>query len=617
MLSRFTCLDPSTSQFRNIQRTQKVLALYRTINPLRSSLYPTRSTPLPLTFRTARYAQTLASSPATTIDDNEFDVVVVGSGAAGMTAALTAKKRGLKVVVLEKTQYFGGSTARSGGAIWIPNNSVILKAGVPDTPEKASTYLSQVVGPTIPMDRQEAYLEQGPKMLDFIMENSPLKFRFLEHYSDYYPNFSGGLDIGRSIEAEQMDANLLGSEKERLNPPYMAMPRAVVVYSGDYKWLNLASVNLKGILTGIKCTIAGAQAFFLGQKPETMGAGLAVGLRLGLMDAQIPVWHDSPLVDLVQESDAVKGVVIEQDGVRKTIRAKKGVIIGSGGFEHNAEMRDQYQQQPINTRWTVGSKGNTGDGIRAGAKIGAKLDLMDDSWWGPSIPFPGGPFFCLAERSMPGGMFINKHGKRFVNEAAPYCEVVHILYEQDRSDDGTEIPAWLIVDQTFRNRYVFKDVAGRFPLPKEWYESGVVKKAGTLKELAKNINVPADTLEATVQRFNGHAKEGVDRDFGRGTFAYDRFYTDPAVKPNPCLAPLEKGPFYAFKIVPGDLGTKGGIVTDAKGRALRADGTVIKGLWAAGNASAAVMGNSYAGAGSTIGPAMTFGYIAANDIADL
>ncbi|KAF9216995.1 hypothetical protein BGZ59_007015 [Podila verticillata] len=602
----------------NLPRTRHAFALHRAIAPLRSIHpsvgYPSTSS-LPLKFRNTRNAQILASTPEKQLD--EYDVVVVGSGAAGMTAALTAKKRGLSVVVVEKSEYFGGSTARSGGGIWLPNNSVILGAGVPDSPEQAATYLSHVVGPKVPIERQQAFLEQGPKMLEFVMDNSPLRFRFMENYSDYYPNLPGGLDIGRSIEPVQVDANLLGSEKNKLNPPYIPFPSSVVVYSADYRWLNLAGVNIQGIATGLKCAMAALKAKVLGQKPMTMGAGLAAGLRLGLMDAQVPVWLNSPLVDLVQDGDAIAGVVIEQNGVRSTIRARKGVVIGSGGFEHNAEMRDEYQQQPINTKWTLGSKGNTGDGIRAGAKVGAALNLMDDSWWGPTIPVPGEPYFCLSERSLPGGLFVNKHGKRFVNEASPYCEVVHIMYEQDRSDDGSEIPTWLIVDQNYRNRYIFKDVPGGFPIPKFWYESGVAKKAKTLQELALEIKVPAEALQATVVRFNRYAKNGVDEDFGRGNNMYDRFYTDPAVEPNPCLAPLEKGPFYAFKMAPGDLGTKGGIVTDFKARALRADGTVIKGLWAAGNASAAVMGNSYAGAGSTIGPAMTFAYIAANDIADL
>lgn len=237
---------------------------------------------------------------------------------------------------------------------------------------------------------------------------------------------------------------------------------------------------------------------------------------------------------------------------------------------------------------------------------------MDDAWWGPAIPTPGSPYFCLAERTLPGGLMINAAGKRFVNEAAPYSDVVHVMYDKNPADPC--IPAWLVVDQNYRNRYLFADVAPTLPLPDGWYQSGAVVKNWSLDGLAYAIGVPGAALKSTVSRFNGQAMTGRDPDFKRGDSAYDHYYTDPAVFPNSCLAPLWAPPFYAFKIVPGDLGTKGGLVTDARARVLRPDGSVIPGLYAAGNVSSAVMGHSYAGAGSTIGPAMTFGYIAANDV---
>ncbi|WP_279346780.1 3-oxosteroid 1-dehydrogenase [Streptomyces sp. AP-93] len=584
-----------------------------------SSALPSRRAVLAGAGAGALAATVLPAAVAHAVDGpalGEYDVVVVGSGASGMTAALTAAKRGLSVLVVEKAPTFGGSAARSGAGIWLPNNSVILGAGVPDTPAKAAQYLSAVVGDGSSADRQAAFLANGPRMLDFVMANSPLRFRFMDGYSDYYPNLPGGLPNGRSIEPDQIDGNILGPELAHLNPAYMPVPAGMVVFSQDYKWLNLAAVSAKGLAVSTECLARGTAAALCGQKPLSMGQALATGLRAGLLQAGVPVWLNSPLVDLVQEGGAVTGVVVEKAGVRGVVRARKGVVIGSGGFEHNAEMRAQYQQQPVGTQWSVGAKENTGDGIRAGQRAGAALALMDDAWWGPSIPLPAEPYFCLAERTLPGGLMVNAKGARFVNEAAPYSDVVHVMYEKDRGTTGSHIPAWLIVDQNYRNKYLFKDILPTIVFPDSWYQAGAAKKAWTWDALAHQIGVPAAALRSTLNRFNAQAWNGTDPDFHRGDSAYDHYYTDPGVTPNSCLAPIWAPPFYAFKIVPGDLGTKGGIVTDARARALRADGSVIRGLWAAGNASAAVMGHSYAGAGSTIGPAMTFGYVAANDIAD-
>lgn len=542
-----------------------------------------------------------------------YDVVVIGSGAAGMTAALTAAKRGLSCVVAEKAPTFGGSAARSGAGIWIPNNSVILSAGVPDTPAKAAAYLAAVVGADVSADRQAAFLAHGPAMLSFVMANSPLRFRWMEGYSDYYPGLPGGLTGGRSVEPDQLDGNLLGAELARLNPPYMAVPAGMVVFSADYKWLALAAVSVKGAAVATECLARGTRAALLGQKPLTMGQSLAAGLRAGLLAAQVPVWLNTPLTDLHVEGGVVTGAVVTRDGVPGLLRARRGVVVGSGGFEHNAAMRAQYQRQPIGTAWTVGAKENTGDGIRAGQRAGGALALMDDAWWGPAIPLPGEPYFCLAERTLPGGLLVNQAGARFVNEAGPYSDVVHTMYDLDPT--APDIPAWLVVDQNYRNRYLFKDIAPTFVLPDDWYTSGAARKAWTLDALAASIGVPAAALRSTVDRFNSLALKGKDTDFKRGDSAYDHYYTDPSVLPNSCLAPLWLPPYYAFRIVPGDLGTKGGLRTDARARVLRADGSTIPGLYAAGNAGASVMGHSYAGAGSTIGPAMTFGYIAALDLA--
>ncbi len=566
-----------------------------------------------LTASAVSFASPSSAAAASVPVLGDYDVVVVGAGASGMTAALTAAKRGLRTIVVEKAPTFGGSAARSGAGVWIPNNPVILAAGVPDTPALAAQYLAAVVGPEVPAARRSAFLANGPRMISFVLANSPLRFRFMAGYSDYYPELPGGMPNGRSIEPDQLDGNILGAELARLNPSYLAVPAGMVVFSADYKWLNLAAVNAHGADVAATCLARGTAAALAGQKPLTMGQSLAAGLRAGLMRAGVPVLLNTPLTDIYMAGGRAAGAYVTSNGSPALITASRGVIVGSGGFEHNLAMRAQYQQAPIG-QWSVGAKENTGDGILAGQRAGAALGLLDDAWWGPAIPIPGTPYFCLAERTLPGGLMVNQAGQRFVNEAAPYSDVVHVMYAKNQG--APDIPAWLIVDQNYRNRYLFRDILPTLPFPDAWYQNGSVSKAWTLASLAGQIGVPAQTLVNTVIRFNEEAWSGKDSDFHRGDSVYDHYYTDPAVTPNSGLGVLWEAPFYALRIVPGDLGTKGGIQTDERARALRPDGSVIPGLYAAGNASVAVMGHSYAGAGSTIGPAMTFGYVAANDIAD-
>jgi 3-oxosteroid 1-dehydrogenase len=291
------------------------------------------------------------------------------------------------------------------------------------------------------------------------------------------------------------------------------------------------------------------------------------------------------------------------------------VILGSGGFEKNLEMREKYQPHPTSVDWTTGSQFNAGGGILAGIAAGAQTDLMDDAWWGPTIPLPNGPWFCLAERNLPGSIIVNQAGRRYMNEALPYVEAVHAMYDGEATGVG-HVPSWMVIDQRYRNRYLFAGLSPRQPFPGRWLQEGAVRKAPTIEALAAEIGVRADALEATVERFNGFARSGVDEDFHRGESAYDKYYSDPTVKPNPSLHAIDKAPFYAVKIVPGDLGTKGGLVTDERARVLRPDGSAIAGLYAAGNASSAIMGHTYAGPGATIGPALAFGYLAAEDIAN-
>jgi 3-oxosteroid 1-dehydrogenase len=549
-----------------------------------------------------------------TTDEAEFDVVVVGSGAAGMTAALAAAHHGLRTVVLEKTDYFGGSTARSGGGIWAPGNQVLRKAGVRDTPEQASAYLAHVAGSPVPEALRQALLARGPEMLAFVRAHTPVDFAWVPGYADYYPEAPGGLAQGRSVEPVPLDARVLAAELARLNPAYLPAPPGVTITQADYRWLSLGTRHPRAILTAARVSGRAARARLLKRRMLSMGQALAAGLRAGLAAKEVPVWLGTPMTGMQVTDGRVTGVEVIRDGRPAVVRAGRGVLIAAGGFERNEEMRRRYQRQPTSTEWTTGSAGNTGDGIVAGEAAGAALDLMDDAWWGPTIPLSGGPYFCLAERSLPGCILVNGAGQRFVNESAPYVDAVHAMYDAD-SPDNPHIPAWLITDQRYRNRYVFAGLPPRKPLPRRWYRAGAVFRAPSLTELAEQVGVDPGGLSKTVTRFNEFAEAGRDEDFRRGDSAYDRYYGDPRCRPNPNLAPLAQAPFYAVKIVPGDLGTKGGLRTDERARVLRPDGTPITGLYAAGNASASVMGHSYAGAGATIGPAMTFGYIAALDLA--
>lgn len=549
----------------------------------------------------------------------EYDIVVVGSGAGGMTAAITAARKGADVVLIEKASRYGGSSARSGGGVWIPNNEVLEAAGVDDTPEAARTYLHSIIGDDVPAERIDTYIDRGPEMLSFVLKNSALELQWVPNYSDYYPEAPGGRAGGRSVEPTPFDGRRLGDDLRLLEPDYARSPKNFVITQADYKWLNLLIRNPRGPLRAMRVGARLVWANITRKHLLVRGQALMAGLRIGLRDAGVPLLLDTALTDLVVENGTVRGVEVVTDGEQRTLYARRGVILASGGFEHNPEMRVKYQRGPIGADWTVGAKANTGAGIEAGQKAGAAVDFMDDAWWGPSFPLTGGPWFALSERSLPGCLMVNASGKRFVNESAPYVEATHAMYggKHGRGDGpGENIPSWLILDQRYRDRYTFAGITPRTPFPRRWLEAGVLVKAGSISELAEKLEVPTAALTETVERFNGFARAGKDEDFGRGESRYDHYYGDPRNKPNPSLGVVDKAPFYAFKVVPGDLGTKGGLVTDVDARVLREDGTVIDGLYATGNVSSPVMGHTYAGPGATIGPAMTFGYLAALDILD-
>ncbi|RVU22169.1 FAD-dependent oxidoreductase [Streptomyces antnestii] len=543
--------------------------------------------------------------------DLTYDVVVVGSGAAGFAAAITARLRGLTALIVEKTDRYGGSTALSGGAIWVPGNFHLDEAGLGDTYEKARAYLDATVGDRVPGDRKDAYLRHGPRMVREFHDRTDVRFMYTPGYSDYFPEALGGMAQGRSTEPCVVDFKKLGplaKDMRRAGLPTYGL----TITSYDFRFLNMVARTWKGRRTSVKVGMRAVGAALRGRKLLSLGEALIARMRLSLERLGGDLWLSAPVTELVVEDGKVTGVRVLRDGTERTVHARGGVVLASGGFSHDQALRDKYLPAPTSTAWTHASEGQVGDALRLGEDVGAATDLLDKVWGAPSLcPPDEKPFFLVADRGIPGMVIVNEAGERYANEAAPYHEFVDRMYAADRPD-ATTVPSWLILDATSKARYIF---AGLFPgqaFPKRWRENGFLKQADTVEELAKLIGAPQ--LADTVRKFNGFAEKGHDEDFGRGDSVYDRYYGDPTLK-NPNLAPLDKGPFYALPVHPGDIGTKGGLVTDGDARVLREDGTPVAGLYASGNCSAAVMGETYPGPGATIGPAMAFSWAAVNDIA--
>ena len=544
--------------------------------------------------------------------DETFDVVVVGSGAGGMTAALTASAAGRRVVLLEKADHYGGSTALSGGGIWAPNNPTLLRNGLGDDPADVRAYLQAVVGDRVPAARLDTFAAAAPLAIEFLeRQSSHLRFFWCRGYSDYHPEYPGGRPNGRSIEALPFDKRALGElEAGLLLAPGTSGPAGLWITATDFHDLGQATRTWLGRRALLRAAGRVATNVVRRRRMATMGQALIGRLRLALADAGVDVRLAAPVVELAAgEPGRVAGVVADTGGRPVRIRAEQGVIIASGGFDHSPELRAKFLSG-VDTDWSLGAPSNTGDAVRLGEEVGAALDLMDDAWWMPAIELPKGRLFPLvSERSMPGSLIVNQAGRRFTNESAPYVNFTHDQLRLE-AEQGGHVPAWFLFDHRARRRYPFAGIPQGMSLPKSWYGIGTMQQSSTLEGLAAKIGVEPARLVETVEQFNAAARRGRDDDLQRGDSAYDRYYGDPTL-PNPCLNELVKPPFYAARLVPGDLGTKGGLVTDEHGRVLREDGTAVEGLYATGNASASVMGNEYAGAGATIGPAITFGWVAA------
>lgn len=557
--------------------------------------------------------------------DEQYDVVVVGSGAGGMTAALCAAGEGLSALVVEKSDQFGGTAAVSGGGIWIPCNQDMARNGQSDSFEEALHYLQQLTLGEVPDSRLKAYLRNCTAMVAHLASRFDVHFRSVPKYPDYYPQLDGGKDGGRSMEPVPFDARKLGDDFDRQRPAFrgtqlmgrvsMDTVEAHILFSKASGWVWLFLKMMWRYWSDFSWRKKTHR-----DRRQVLGQALTGSLRHALAGKNVPLELNTGFKELVVEQGRVTGIVVEQDGKTRRIAARRGVILASGGFESNQQMRERFLPKPTQAAWTAAPPINHGEGIAAGEAAGAALQFMDLTWGAPTVNVPGASSqsALFVERCMPGCLLVNQKGQRFVNEAAAYPDIVTAMFQDDAKGNGC-VPCWMIFDARFRHKYP----AGLFlpgqiqpdsKLPKSWLDSAFYR-AETLAALAAKIGVDADGLRQSVRQLNAYAETGVDEAFGKGGTSIDRYYSDPHNQPNSCLGPVDKPPFYALRLDPGEIGTKGGLAVNEQAQVLREDGSCIDGLYAIGNCSAAVMGRTYAGAGSTIGPAMTFAYLAALHLA--
>jgi 3-oxosteroid 1-dehydrogenase len=543
--------------------------------------------------------------------DSSVDFVIAGSGGGGMVAALAAEDAGARTLVLEKQALVGGSTCMSGGIVWVPNNPVMRAAGVPDSYEDAMAHFEAVVGDVglaSSFERRHAFLTEGPAMVSFLQERG-VRFVHCPGYSDYYSNAKGGHDVGRGIEPVPWDGRVLGPWLDKLQPG-LAQSLGLAVMTNEARSLSHYNRSIRAFATSARVVLRTGAARARRQALLTNGASL-IGQLLEIALARgIPVWTEAPLEDLIVEDGRVAGVRTLQSGRSVTVEARRGVLIAAGGFAHNPEMRAQYGgDQPNQAKWSISNPGDTGEAMQTAMRLGAKTDLMDEAWWLPA-PRTGrfGQSTLDQARQRPRTIYVDAAGQRFVNESNSYMEVGKAMYARHKTSRA--VPCWLIFDDRYRKRYAhLRSSPGRFP--RKLLESGRLKQAWTLDDLARMCGIDPAGLSATVERFNQYAAQGVDPDYGRGESAYNRALGDPNHKVHPCLGPIDEPPYYACDVVPGDIGTCGGLITNEHAQVLDQQDRPIDGLYATGNGTATVMGRHYLGPGASIANTMVFGYVAA------
>ncbi|MCX4170839.1 MULTISPECIES: FAD-dependent oxidoreductase [Paraburkholderia] len=560
--------------------------------------------------------------------DSEYicDVLVVGSGCSGMSAAITAASKGLKVLVIEKEPRFGGSTARSGGWLWIPNTALAKVQGICEPEGAARTYLQHEAGDSFDGARVDAFIENGPEAVDFFTSKTAVRFDMPLVFPDYHAEAPGGTQGGRSMVTRPFDGRELGTLIKDLAP---ALPELTV--------FGMMLGSGKEIVHFMRVTKSVKSAWYVTKRLSrhfadvmkygrgmtlTNGNALAGRLAKSLMDLNVPLWLNTKAMNLTKENGRVTGALLQREGSKVRVVARRGVVLASGGFPYDIERRKQlFPHAPNGTEhYSPSPTSNTGDGLRMAEAVGGQVSttLPNAAAWVPvsTLTRKDGstgimPHFI--DRAKPGVISVLRDGRRFTNEGNSYHDFVQALVKA--SKPGEAISAHLICDHKTLRTYGLGSVAP-FPMPIGRYlRVGYLTRASSIEELAGKIGVDGLNLRETVRAFNTGAEQGRDPVFGKGSKAYNRYQGDALRSPNPCIAPIEKGPFYAIKIQIGDIGTFAGLKADASCRVLDPMGMPIEGLFAVGNDACSIMGGNYPGAGITLGPALTFGYIAGKVLA--
>jgi succinate dehydrogenase/fumarate reductase flavoprotein subunit len=561
------------------------------------------------------------------IEVHECDVLVAGSGAAGMAAAITARSGGLDVLIVEKEPRFGGTTARSGGWLWIPGTSLARAYGIEEMPDQARAYLRHEAGNNYDAARVDAFLAAGPEAVDFFTSKTALRFDMPLVFPDYHAEAPGGAQGGRSMVTRPFDGRELGDHIKALGQPLpeltvfgmmLGSGKEIIHFMRATKSLTSAVYVAKRLSRHLMDVLRYGRGMTL-----TNGNALAGRLAKSALDLDIPLWLSSPVRELTVENGAVTGALIEREGRAVQVRARRGVVLACGGFPHDvARRKKMFPHAPTgNEHYSPGPTGNTGDGLRLAEAAGGRVEgrLPNAAAWVPVSltkrkDGSSGVMPHFIDRAKPGVIAVTRDGRRFANEGNSYHDFVQAMMKAVKP--GEEMAAYLVCDHKTLRKYGLGCVPP-FPMPLGHHlRTGYLKRGDTLAALAASAGIDANGLKETVALFNATAAEGRDATFGKGSKAYNRYQGDALHGPNPCVAPLQDGPFYAIKMVIGDLGTYAGIVTDEHARALDAEGHVIPGLYAAGNDMASIMGGNYPGAGITLGPALTFGYIAGRHLAD-